>query len=174
MHNKLLILIASLEKVLIDLVGQHQRLLVLLEQQRDAFRHGDADGLAELCRLQDACVRGITDRERERVRLVLQLSQLVSPDVAETAKPLRLAELAELLPEPARARVLELRGRLIAVMREVQERSSVLRRAGEAMIGHVNALIRTIGTVSRGGSAYGLTGRSGTRPAALRSIHLTA
>ena len=174
MHNTIPALTASLEKVLTDLVGHHQHLLALLEQQRDAFRHGDADGLTELCRLQDACVRGITDRERERVRLVLQLSQLLSPDVADPTKPLRLVELAERLPEPARGRVLELRGRLIAVMCDVQERSSVLRRAGDAMIGHVNALIRTIGTVSRGGSAYGLTGRSGTRPAALRSIHLTA
>ena len=156
------------------MVEQHRRLIALLERQQDAFRRGDAEGLTDVCRLQDACVRGITEQERHRVRLVLELSRQVGPADADDAKPLRLAQLAERLPEPARARLLASRERLIAVMREVQDRSSVLRRAGDAMIGHVNALIRTIGTVSRGGGAYGLTGRSATQPAALRSINLTA
>ncbi len=143
----------------------------MLVRQREAFRRGDAAALTELCRVQSLCVEAISDLERTRKTLVIDLNRLVAPDATQ---PLRMAELAERLPEPARGRLLVLRSRLVTSMQHVQEQSSVLRRAGDAMIGHVSGLIRTIGTVTRGGHAYGLTGRSHPQPAALRSINLTA
>ncbi len=59
-------------------------------------------------------------------------------------------------------------------MQQVQQQTSIIRRASESLVSHVNGLIRTLGVVSHGGAAYGQTGRVQNRPPRMSTLNLTA
>lgn len=171
MDNTTRVNIDRLEAVLAQALQRQEQLLSLLERKRLALRSGNDRSMIDLTRLENAAVQTISELEKRRLQLVADLTAAVLPEAAE---PLKMKDLAERLPEPFRGRLLITRGKLIDAMTRVQEQTSVVRRASESLLKHVNGLIRTIGVVSHGGAAYGQTGRVCHKPARMSSLNVTA
>lgn len=160
-----------LEAVLLQALQRQEQLLSLLERKRLALRHGKDREMADLTRLENAAVQTASELEKRRLQLVADLTLVVQPGATE---PLMMKDLAERLPEPYRGRLLVTRLKLVEAITKVGEKTSVVRRASESLLKHVNGLIRTIGVVSHGGAAYGQNGRVNTQPARMSTVNVTA
>ena len=171
MDRPTLQLFERLESTLEQSVQRQDQLAGLLERKRLALRQGAVDEMNHLCSLEGSLVKAIGELERSRTQLVAALAKLLLP---QAAAPVKMVDLAEALPEPHRGRLLVTRAKLVEAMTRVQQRSSVVRRASEALAQHVGGLIRTIGVVSQGGAAYGQTGRVQARPSRMSTLNLTA
>ncbi|MEM8738213.1 MAG: flagellar export chaperone FlgN [Planctomycetota bacterium] len=163
--------IDRLEAVLHQSLERQQQLLAALERKRLALRGGKDREMLDLSRLENAVVQTLSDLEKRRLQLVADLTRAVAPTASE---PMKMRDLAECLPEPYRGRLLVTRTKLVEVITAVAEQTSVVRRASESLMQHVNGLIRTIGVVSHGGAAYGQTGRLHAKPAPMSTLNLTA
>lgn len=164
-------MLTQLEDVLQQSVNRQRQLVALLERKRMAMRGGKADEMTSICRLENAVVQAVSELEKRRLKLVADLTLRLNPAATE---PLKMLDLAQRLPEPARGRLLVMRTQLVEAIQKVQEQSRVARRASESLLNHMNGLIRTIGVVSSGGAAYGQTGAINSRPTNISTINLTA
>lgn len=171
MDKQTQLLLERLEAVLLQAVERQRQIIGLLERKRLALRSGDTAAMENLCRTETSLVQTVAEIEQRRQQMVEALTQRIAPDATE---PMRMKDLAECLPEPWRGRLLVTRTQLIETMQQVQQHTAVARRASEALLGHVNGLMRTIGSAARGGAAYVPTGRLQTRTTTLSTINLTA
>ena len=161
----------ELERVLNRMLEGHAVLLELVQHKREALRRGDTAGMAHLSSRENASVQAVSDLEKQRLALVAQLTQMVRP---QGDQPMRLGELIELLPSPQRQRLADLREQLVQRMRQVQEQTSVARRATQTLLRHVQGLMQGLAALTCDAGAYG---RGGTRPASagsLRTMDMTA
>ena len=171
MDNATRSLLERLETTLRSSIDRHAQLFSLLERKRKSLRSGNATLMAELTKLENAQVQTISELEKTRLQLVADLTLRVLPKAPE---PLKLAALAEHFPDSTRGRLLVMRAQLLERMRAVQEQTAVARRAGDALLRHVNGLVRTLASVSHGGAAYGPIGRAPQQPAPMSTLSLTA
>lgn len=135
-----------LEAVLKQLADRHEQLLALMQRQREALRQADHRGVSAYSRLENTLVQAIGDLEKRRLELVAELTQAV--DVS-AQQPMRMAELAQCLPEPARSRLMVLREQLRERIVRVKEESSVTRRATESLLKHMHGLVNTLSSAGR-------------------------
>jgi hypothetical protein len=138
--------IPVLETVLKQLADRHEQLLTLMKRQRECLRLADHHGVSECSRLENTLVQAIAELEKRRLELVAQLTRVVDPTATQ---PMRMRDLAEALPEPARGRLLVLREQLRERISAVKEQSSVTRRATEALLNHMQGLVQTLGNAGR-------------------------
>ncbi len=163
--------VERLESTLRASIDRHGQLVSLLERKRAAMRDGNATLMTDLTRLENAQVQAISELEKTRLKLVADLTLCVVPGSPE---PLKLADLAEHFPEPTRGRLLVMRAQLLDQMKAAQAQTAVVKRAGEALVRHVDGLVKTLVNVSHGGAAYGPVGRTKEQPATLSTLSLTA
>lgn len=163
--------VAALEAVLQQQASAHAELLTLMQRQRQALQKGDSRSMAQLCALENEKVQLISELEKQRLELTAQLTLKVDPAADQ---PLRLGELAERLPEPARSRLLVLRQRLTQQAEQVRQAAGVARRAADALVRHMHGLIQTIGMLSTGVCTYSQRGALPSHATAVRTINLTA
>lgn len=163
--------LAQLEQVLTDSADRHEQLLGLMKRQREALRAAEADRVTELSQQANALVQAISVLEKRRLALAASLTESLSP---EAVGPMRLRELAELLPEPARGRVLVLREQLLSRVGEVKEQSSVTRRATEALMNHMHGLVQSLSHATAHGAGYDRPGRAAQPLPAIGTFNLTA
>lgn len=135
-----------LETVLKQLADRHEQLLALMKRQRECLRLADHYGVSECSRLENTLVQAIGELEKRRLELVAQLTKAVDPNAVS---PMRMRDLAERLPDPARGRLLVLREQLRERISQVKEQSSVTRRATEALLNHMSGLVQTLGNAGR-------------------------
>jgi len=138
--------IPVLESVLKQLADRHEQLLALMLRQREALRLADHRSVSEYSRLENVLVQAIGDLEKRRQELVAQMTRAIDPSAPA---PMRMRDLAERLPEPARGRLLVLREQLRERIAKVKEQSSVARRATEALLKHMQGLVHTLGNAGR-------------------------
>lgn len=171
MDKKMLGTLAQLEQVLAESADRHEQLLGLMQQQRGALRSAEAERVTELSRQQNTVVQAISVLEKRRLALAASLTEAIAPDASE---PLRLRDLAERLPEPARGRVLVLRQRLRERIGEVKEQSSVARRATESLMNHMQGLVQSLSHATAHGAGYDRPGRANQPLPAIGTFNLTA
>ena len=160
-----------LEAVLKQLADRHEQLLGLMKRQREALRQADHHGVSEYSRLENTVVQAIGELEKRRQELVAEMTRVVDPS-AKT--PMRMRDLAERLPEPARGRLLVLREQLRDRIAKVKDESSVTRRATESLLKHMQGLVHTL---SNAGRATGYAPMSQPRPKtgpAIGTLRVTA
>ena len=145
----------ALQAVLQQLVGQHSTMLELLERKRVAIRSHDTRAMTELCQLENECVKAISELEKTRLELVANMTLIVKPDAAE---PMRMAEMAEHLPEPARGQLLVQRQQMLDKMQQVQAETQVVRQATDAIMKHMTNLVQTVTAFSSGVTTYSAQG----------------
>lgn len=156
--------IPVLETVLKQSADRHEQLLTLMQRQRECLRLADHHGVSECSRLENTIVQAIGDLEKRRLELVAQLTKAVDPSAIQ---PMRMRDLAERLPEPARGRLLVLREQLRERITAVKEQSSVTRRATEALLNHMQGLVQTLGNAGR---ASGYAPANHPKPASMQTL----
>jgi hypothetical protein len=160
-----------LETVLETLVTDHEQLLGLMQQKRDLLRQGDTDGMVEVCEVENEKLQTISEREKERLTIVAALTERLD---ASAIEPMRLADVAEALPEPARGRLLTRRQQLRQRIEQVREQSSIARRATESLMNHVNGLVRTLTSLASNTTTYGRGGTAPEAGGAISTLNVTA
>ncbi len=157
-------LIAKLEETVQKQIVLHEKLLTVLKLKLDAFRKADHDAAVNVARQENAELQAIAELEKQRLMLVADLTRLVD---RSAAKPLIMGELAQKLPEPARGRLLVLRGRLKERMEAVQRECGIARRASESLLRHMQGIVQSISGAMSGISTYG---RQGAPPKMAMSV----
>lgn len=156
--------IPVLETVLKQSAERHEQLLTLMKRQRECLRQADHHGVSECSRLENTLVQAIGELEKRRLELVARLTTAVDPSATQ---PMRMRDLAERLPEPARGRLLVLRGQLRERISAVKEQSSVTRRATEALLNHMQGLVQTLGNAGR---AAGYAPANQPQPSSMQTL----
>lgn len=152
-------LVRELLNALRRLVAEHQALLRLLEAQRDAMQRLDLESLDAATRSQEQSRSRIAQLEQRRRSVAEQLARSL-----RLAAPLSLARLASALPEHGAA-LLECGEELRRLVEQVRVAAQVSARVAGAVVGHMNTVLRLIGTVAQQAGGYT---RSGTPRVASR------
>jgi len=126
--------IPVLESVLKQLADRHEQLLALMLRQREALRLADHRSVSEYSRLENVLVQAIGDLEKRRQELVAQMTRAIDPSAPA---PMRMRDLAERLPEPAR-------GRLLVLREQLRERIAKVK-----LLKHMQGLVHTLGNAGR-------------------------
>jgi FlgN protein len=163
--------IAQLEVVMADETQAHERLIEAMDRKLQALRTADHQKVFACCDEENRYVQRIGELEKQRLLLVAELTRLVAPTAPE---PMRLAELAERLGEPARGRLLVRRQQLRERIEQAQKRAGVARRAAEMLVQHMQGLIRVVGGAMTGIGLYGRTGAPPQAAMAVSTINTTA
>lgn len=156
--------LAQLETVLVDMATAHERLLAVVNRKRQALGAADPRALAACCEEENQIVQAIGELEKQRLTLVAELTLRTDPSAAA---PLRLGELAQRLPEPARGRLLVLRQQLRQRIEDVRHHTAVTRTATESLVRHMAGLVQVVGGMVTG---IGLYGRGGAAPKAALTV----
>ena len=163
--------IDQLEQVLTRLLDEHEQLIVLLKQKRLALCSADHKKIFDCCKQENEKIRSISELEEQRLRMVAELTAMVAPSASE---PMRMADLAEHLPEPMRGRLLVQRSQLKERMDQARCEINVAQRANESLFKHMNGLIQTISSMCSGLTTYGRTGLRPPHTMAASTINTTA
>lgn len=133
--------VAAIEAVMGQMVTLHEELLALLIRKHGAVRKADVEAMAQLCGLENEKLQAISELEKQRQELAAKLTLLLNPKASE---PLRVAQLAEKLPEPSRGRLLVMRQQLRAKLESVKEQTAIARRAADTLVRHVQGLVQGV------------------------------
>ncbi len=164
-------LVLKLEATLKQQLSLHGELLELLQRKREVLRTSDNNALTGVCVLEHEKMQKIAELEKQRLKLVAQLTLMVEPGARE---PLRMAQLADKLGEPVRGRMLVARHQLLEKMKQVQAETNIVRRATEAMANHLQGVVQTLGALSAGVATYGRRGALPQKNAAVSTFSATA
>ena len=163
--------LAQLEDVLREEAAAHERLLATMDQKLDAMRNANREQLAACCRAENELVQAIGEHEKQRLTLVAVLTQTLDP---RAVSPLRMGELAERLPEPARGRLLVLRAQLRERIEAVRSRGGTLRRAADGLLAHMSGLMQAVSGALSDTGTYGRRGATPTATMAVSTFSTTA
>lgn len=152
-------LIQELLQLLRRLVAEHGALLRELEAQRDAMKRLDLESLDAATRSQEQLRSRIAQLEQRRRSVVEQLARSL-----RLPPPVSLAGLARATPEHA-ATLLSLRDELRSLVEQVRVAGQVSTRVAGAVVGHMNTVLRLIGSVAQQAGGYT---RAGTPRVATR------
>lgn len=141
------VLLDRLESVLQALTRANEKLLSHLQHKQQSLREGDRQQVITWCGRENERVREISELETQRLNLVGDLTQRITPSASQ---PLSLQALAQLVPEPQRGRLLVRRQQLRQVMQQARHEAGVARRASESLLHHMQGLLQTIGGVMTG------------------------
>lgn len=153
------------------MVAAHEQLLSLLEQKRQAVRAADHHKVNEICQVENHRIQSIGEMEKRRLRVMAEITLMLRPGATQ---PLRMGELAELLQEPARGRVLVLRQELRQRMEQVRTESAVIRSATQSLLHHMQGIVQTIGGAMAGVATYTRRGSMPARTLAISTFSATA
>jgi hypothetical protein len=138
--------VSELERVLEQLIGEHRRLLEMVEKHQAAMKTIDLPAMDDLGRQQEAARLRITSLEQRRRALVIQLAKSLDQPGEMT-----LGTLAALYPANA-ANLLRLRRELKAVLEQVAAKTRISAKVSSAVLGHLNTVVRLLaGAVERAG-----------------------
>ncbi len=163
--------LVQLEDVLREETAAHERLLETMDQKLEAMRQAKRETLADCCRRENDLVQAIGELEKRRLTLVAVLTQTLDP---RAAAPLRMGELAERLPEPARGRLLVMRAQLRERIDAVRSRSGTLRRAADGLLAHMCGLMQVVGGALSDTGTYGRRGAAPTAKMTVSTFSTTA
>ncbi|QDU72363.1 flagellar export chaperone FlgN [Mucisphaera calidilacus] len=156
MDNHVTRCVTELEALLISMIERQRLWLAVFEQKTGAMRRGDRKLMAALTTQEKDHLAAMGEMEKRRLMLLGELTQVFRPDARE---PMRLVELAQLLPEATRDRLLRLRQDLRAEMKRFREQLGSVRQASESILRHVNGVMETVVAAAAGVATYTSAGR---------------
>lgn len=163
--------VQKLEAMLVDQLSLHQQLQAVLRQKRDALRGARREEIDQCCRAENGFVQKISELEKQRLNLVADITLILQPDAKG---PMKLGDLAAVLPEPSRGKLLVLRQQLFDLMQQVREEASSVRRATEAVSRHMQGLMQTVAAAINGAGSYGASGAAPQSSMKMSTFSMTA
>lgn len=127
-----------------ELIAEHERLIVAVAAQKNAVASADGAGMNAAIILQGESAQRIAGIERRRIAAI---GVLAAPSKAGSRVPpgqVRLTELAAMLPEPGRGRLLESAGLLKAVLEQLHREYAVLKEAAAQLAAHLEGITRQV------------------------------
>ena len=85
-----------------------------------------------------------------------KLTSKLQPDASE---PLTVSQIAEVLEEPDRQRILEISAALKHTVKEVRQASSIVRKAADTLSAHMGGLLQTMQSVLSKAQVYSQQGK---------------
>jgi hypothetical protein len=140
--------ISDLHTVLAQLVGEHRKLLDLLDAQHAAMKIFDLGAMADLMPRQEFTRLRIVDLENKRRWLTRQIAA-----VHKLPEEPRLAQMAEMFPQHSAA-LLKARQELRDIALQVSQRSQVSGRLASAVLGHLNTVVRVLASAAQRAGLY--------------------
>ena len=157
-------LLEQLDSNLASQIEAHESLLGLMKQKRAALANAKYQLVSDCCTQENEFVQRISEYEKRRLNLVAEITQVINPS---STQPLTMLELAQRVAEPTRGKLLVRRKTLRERIEQVQAESRVAKQATEALFGHMQGLVQSIGSLMTGVATYG---RGGKRPAAATAV----
>jgi hypothetical protein len=148
----------TISGILAAMLSQHEALLEAVRRHRAALSRADRDAIAEAMRTQAACIERIRAADAERRRAF-----------GDAAVP----EIARALPEGARREVMDLGGRLRALIEQVRGEQAVVEAASRSLLGHMEGLFRQVSARLSHAGTYGRLGRVDAGQQVVSGIDLT-
>ena len=161
----------QLETLLIKQTESYEKLLSMLKIKRSAFRAADHQKITHYTEQENQLVQTISEREKQRLKLVGELTLTVSPNAKE---PMNLAQLADHLDEPERGRLLVMRQQLKNQMIQTQKETAIAKRATESLVRHMQGLIQTVSSAVTGITVYSHDGAIPQKAMAVNTFNVTA
>jgi hypothetical protein len=128
------------------MIAEHRKMLGYLQTQQEAMKHCDLKAMDELGQVQEACRLRLTSLEARRRAVVT----LIARDL-KIAGDVTLRNLAVAYPPRAQA-LLALRTELKVVTEQVRTRAHICGRVANAVLGHLNTVVRLVaGAVEKAG-----------------------
>jgi hypothetical protein len=136
----------ELETVLQQLIDEHRKLAVHLENNQKAMRTFDLKSMDDLARLQEASRLRIATLETKRKTLILTIARAHRMTQVPT-----LTDIAAMYP-PSAPKLHKLRDELKYLITAIHTRSHVAGRVASAVLGHLNTVVRLLaGAVEKAG-----------------------
>jgi hypothetical protein len=155
----------ALETALNDLTRANAELLGLVREHRRAISRSDSGAIQDCISRQGLLATRVADLERNRRKVVAEL----------TGKPTAtFDEVAPKLPESHRAGITEISANLRALLTTIQRENSVVRSAAHTLIGHIDGLMQQVARALSHAGTYGRQGRVetvGPVPCGLDMVH---
>ncbi|GJM17894.1 MAG: hypothetical protein DHS20C14_01070 [Phycisphaeraceae bacterium] len=146
----------GLEAILNELVREHESLDGLATEHRAAIASLDAGRLK-------AAVTSTGDTLQRIARLEDQRALLLKLEPPAGGQPIKgqptVAEVAELMDPPRRARVLDLAARLRELLESIRKRHRAIKRASQTLSSHMEGLAHQIAAELSGTGTYSRAGR---------------
>ena len=140
--------LATLELTLRQLVNEHKALLVALEAHEAAIRTCSLANIEKAVRDQDQVRQKIAFTESRRRVIIHQLARQ-----HRTLQPPTLAKLSELYPDRAQ-QLTAIRAELADVASRIHQKSTLVSRIAQSVLGHVNATLRLVAQAAAGPGGY--------------------
>lgn len=144
----------ALEHVLAEMVVAHERLGELAVEHRAAIRSMRPEAIREVVTRTGEALRHVAALDDERRTLLGVRDTPGSSGATPTVR-----EVAALMREPFRSRVLELGERLRGLIALVAERHAALRRASESLLAHMQGIMHLVSAELSGTGTYTPRGR---------------
>jgi hypothetical protein len=159
-------LIFELETLLEQLVGEHEKLIELIDRQQSAMKTMDLAAMEQAARQQDLLRQRIAGIEARRRNVVGQLAKLHGLAQAPTLK-----QLGAFYPAHQK-QLLAARVRLLEVMEQVASRNYVAGRLAGAVLGHLNTVVRLLAGAAQQAGVYTKNGspRLSSRIGAMEAV----
>jgi hypothetical protein len=136
---------------------EHQRsLIALVKRKREAIRIADFPAIQNLCKHEQRVIGAVTALERQREACTRKLTAVVSPGAREA---LTISGIAQAIGGNLQEELLKAADELRELMRQLQHESSVVRRAAEALSGHMTGIMQAVQGAFSATPTYGAKGR---------------
>lgn len=148
---------AALGALLTQLLDANTALHANLVEQRDAIRAAEPQRVQRVTEEHRRLISGLAALDQRRRELIVELSMSLSlPRASRTPS---LSELARVLPEPDRTRVLTLAAQVRDRVEQVHRESASLRSAARTLAAHMEGLMRHVGRQLTSAGVYSPRGQ---------------
>jgi hypothetical protein len=149
-------LASTLERVLRAELDLHQQLLRCVREKRESVRTAAIARVTEICVQERTLVQALTTVEKQRVKIIGDLSKVMKP---ESTQPLTLTAIALETASPQQDRLLAFAGQLRETVTDLRRESSIVRSAAESLSRHMSGVVQTVHAALSRARVYGDRGQ---------------
>ncbi len=149
-----------------DLITEHERLLDLTRQQREAIAAADLPAMRDCATRQSELTQVIRQLDQRRIVAIATFAEgrgsrpgTRGGRAGRPGQAMTVRRIADELPEPSRTSLLEIADRLRSIITALKSEQEVVQDAVGCLAGHMEGLVRQIadtlshtGTYARGGA----------------------
>lgn len=162
------LVVAELERVLVELRDTHERMLSIVKDHRAAISRADLPGISAAVAAQNQLTQTVAEIERRRANVVATIlsASPTSPGVTQA----RLSQVIAAVPPDMRSRLSGLTTVLRDVLTRLHAEQQSLRIASETLALHMEGIMRQVFRTSSHAGTYIRSGRVDTGVQVLSAI----
>ncbi len=136
---------------------RHQRTLIgLMKRKRAAVGAADFATIESLCRQEQRIALAVTNLERQRASCMKKIAIAIG---ATPGEPVKIASVAHAVGGKLGEDLTVAAGALTELVRELRFESTVVRRAAEALAGHMTGIMQAVASAMSATPVYSQRGR---------------